>query len=128
MSQGPAQRLRAGVVAEVTAGDVGERQLLNTTEEGLSGCVVYSRLVLEDIKTHSKQMNPVRLEMVRPGFYKVRTRLEEGQGLCNLSLLVLQWFFHSVTPKHSHSMSITKDIFFLAEFEERDFFIFVQYF
>lgn len=58
VSQGPAQRLRVGVVAEVRMGKVelgGGGQLLNTTEEGPSGCVFYSWLVLEGIKPHSQR-------------------------------------------------------------------------
>lgn len=58
VSQGPARRLRVGVVAEVSMGEVvlgwGGGQLLNTTEEGPSGCVFYSWLVLEGIQPHSQ--------------------------------------------------------------------------
>lgn len=58
----------------------GERQLLNTTEEGLSGCVFYSWLVLEGIKPHSKQMNPVRVEMMGSGCLQGQGEVSGGSG------------------------------------------------
>lgn len=47
-------RLRVGVVAKVSlvetgVGEIRDRQLLNTAEEGTSGCVFYNQLVLEGI-------------------------------------------------------------------------------
>lgn len=70
-----------GVVAEVMMGDVGGRQLLNTTEEGLSGCVFYSWLVLEGIKPHSKQMNPVRVEMMGSEFLQGQDKVSVRDSL-----------------------------------------------